>query len=288
MTDIELRQQGAIIPDQTATPGSDLVQWARQAEAAYMLAERICRTQMVPAAYKGKPDEACAAMLAGAELGFGPMASLRAFHPIQGTPAPAAITLRAVVTGHGHEIVVEESSNERAVVSGRRKGSDTWQTSVWDLARAQQLAQFKTNPNYKTNLAQMLVARATAEVCRWIASDAIMGMPYAAEEIEDQPALAPSPIGRRLTMADLDEPAAIEPAGEPMVTREQQKHLFALWTELGVGAKEQRHERLMKTAEILGLPDLETFNDLTAEQAGFAIAELQTLKAEAEAQGGES
>jgi len=119
-------------------------------------------------------------------------------------------------------------------------------------------------------------------------------MPYAAEEIEDQPALAPSPIGRRLTMADLDEPPAIkapDPTDEHgfpvLVTREQQKHLFALWTELGVGAKEQRHERLMKTAEILGLPDLETFNDLTAEQAGYAIAELQARKAEQDAGGAE-
>jgi hypothetical protein len=49
------------------------------------------------------------------------------------------------------------------------------------------MPQFSSNPNYKNNPANMLVARATAEVCRWIAADAIMGMPYAAEEIADEP-----------------------------------------------------------------------------------------------------
>lgn len=272
MTDIELRQQGAIVPDQAASPGTDLILWARQAEAAAIYAERVCATQMVPVAYKGKPAEAAAAILAGAELGFGPMASLRAFHPINGTPAPAAITLRAVVTGHGHEIIVEESSSDRAVVSGRRKGTDTWQTSVWDIARARLLPQYETNKNYKHNPGAMLVARATAEVCRWVASDAIMGMPYAAEEIADEPAIVSAPVARRLTAAELTGPPA--EAAPELVTRDQQKHMFALWGELGYGSDTDRATRLEITAKILGVPDLESSNELTFDEAERVIAAL--------------
>jgi hypothetical protein len=147
-------------------------------------------------------------MLAGAELGFDPMASLRAFDSINGTPAPKAITQRAVVLAAGHEVETVEQSATRAVVRGRRKGKADWQTAVWDIDRAKKLPQFKTNPNYQNNPEAMLVARATSEVCRWVAPDAIMGMPYSAEEIADQPALAPSPVTRRLTVADLDAPAS--------------------------------------------------------------------------------
>jgi hypothetical protein len=283
MTDIEIRnQQAALVPDQT-TPSIDLRVWAEQATAAAVYAEAICRTSMVPSAYKGKPEEAAAAILAGSELGLSPMASLRAFDNISGTPAPKAMTLRAVVQAAGHEVVIEESTNERAVVSGRRKGSDTWQTSVWDVARAQQLAQFKSNPNYRTNLAQMLVARATAEACRWIGADALMGMPYAAEEIEDQPALAPSPVARRLTVADLDEPpAAIEAREEAdgLVTDKQRGEMFALWTELGYSkSEEDRRKRLWLTAQILGLDEtLESSNDLTRAEADRVIAALRERK----------
>ena len=110
------------IPDQQPTPGVDLELWARQATGAAIYAERVCSTTMAPAAYRGKPAEATAAILAGAELGFSPMASLRAFDNIQGTPAPKALTLRAVVQAAGHEVVTVEQTPTRAVVKGRRRG----------------------------------------------------------------------------------------------------------------------------------------------------------------------
>jgi len=284
MTDIEVRDQGALVPLRD-TGATDLRLWAEQATAAAVYAEAICRTSMVPSAYKGKPEEATAAILAGAELGLSPMASLRAFHNISGTPTPSAMTIRAVVLAAGHEVEIVESTDQRAVVKGRRKGSTEWQTSVWDVARAEQLAQWKSNAMYRTNRAQMLVARATAEVCRWIASDAIMGMPYAAEEIEDQPALAPSPIGRRLMMADLDEPPAVE---EPnLVTREQQRHMFALWRDLGYDGDESREMRLAITAKILGLESLESSNELTFSEAELVIQALRERKEKTAAGGAE-
>jgi hypothetical protein len=280
MTEIEVRQQSAAVETYRDNAMDRLGRWLQQADAVFAIAQKVCSTSFAPAAYRGKPDEAAAAMLAGAELGFDPMASLRAFDSINGVPAPKALTLRAVVLGQGHEVEIVESTAERAVVRGRRKGSAEWQASVWDIARAKLMPQYAKNPNYQQNPAAMLVARATSEVCRWVAPDAVMGMPYAAEEIEDITP-APAPVARRLTAADLDEQPALDsaPAVE-MVTRQQQKHLFALWTDLGLGAKEQRHERLMRTAEILGLPDLETFNDLTADQAEAVITELGLRKAE--------
>jgi hypothetical protein len=276
MTDIEIRNQNAVaIPDQ-AVPTFDLVAWARQAEAAAIYAERVCATQMVPDAYRGKPAEATAAILKGYELGFSPMASLAAFHNIKGTVVPAAITMRAVVQGAGHEVKVVESTDQRAEVHGRRRGGD-WEVSVWDIPRAKKLKQYETNPNYRTNPGQMLVARATAEVCRWIASDSIMGIPYAAEEMDDQRVVDAAPATRRLTAADLDGPAAIAAPTE-LVGQDQHRHMHALWNELGYAGDENRDARLLITAKILGLPDLETSATLTRAQADQVIAALRERK----------
>jgi hypothetical protein len=265
MTDI-------VLPDQQVTPGVDLELWARQATGAAVYAERVCSTTMVPTAYRGKPAEATAAILAGAELGFSPMASLRAFDNIQGTPAPKAMTLRAVVQAAGHQIRVVESTPQRAVVDGRRKGETEWGApSIWDLERAKKLPQYKTNPNYQTNPAAMLLARATAEQCRWTASDAIMGMPYAAEEIADQPIIEAAPVVRRLTAADLGEPA------EDRAADDQREVIAALWDELGYDGDANHDLRLAITAKILGLESFD-YRDLTSEQADQVIAALVVRK----------
>lgn len=284
MTDIEIRNQAAAVE----TYGNDnmdrLSRWVEQARAVSEIAADICSTSFAPAAYRGKPAEATAAILAGAELGFDPMASLRAFDSIQGVPAPKAITLRAVVQGAGHKVVIEESTSERAVVRGLRRGETEWQTSTWDIERARKLDLLKKDQWQKQPQA-MLIARATAEVCRWIASDAVMGMPYAAEEIADQPAYTPQAV-RRLTAADLDAPVIEAP--EP-VTPEQMRHMFALWNELGYTGDENRATRLDLTAKILGLPDLDSSADLTRAQADVVIAKLRERKAAvtAPAEGGE-
>ncbi|MCG5460819.1 hypothetical protein MED01_004245 [Micromonospora sp. MED01] len=212
MSDVAVRtDQHLDIPTGTEPATAQLVQWAQAADAAGRFAAVVCNTSAVPVAYKGKPAEAAAAILAGAEVGLSPMASLRAFDNIQGTPAPKAMTLRAITQGLGHEIRIDESTAVIAVVSGRRKGDTEWQTSTWTIERAQQMG-LTGKQQWKQQPAAMLVARATAEVCRWIASDAIMGMPYAAEEIRDQGSnYEARPAPRLVTAADFIEQTTNEP-----------------------------------------------------------------------------
>lgn len=310
LTDIAIPDQQTAVATYSDNAMDRLGRWLQQADAVFAIAERVCSTSFAPAAYRGKPEEAAAAMLAGAELGFDPMASLRAFDNIQGIPAPKAITLRAVVTGRGHKVKVVEQSATKAVVTGLRLGDgpDDWQTSTWDIPRAQKLPQYKSNPNWRSNPEAMLVARATAEVCRWVGSDAIMGMPYAAEEIQDSLAVEAPPATRRLTAADLDGPRIHPADGRELtagymadpdaerkaanfpgyvdpttlvvehVTREQQKAMFALWADLGYGTDADRETRLGLTARFLGLDAVESSNDLTRAQADVVIAKLRERK----------
>lgn len=204
MTDIAVRNDQHALDTGQGQDIARLAEWVRIADALYSLATKLVQTSFVPQQYRGKPHEATAAMLTGAEMGFGPMAALRAFDPIGGTPAPKAITLRAVAQSHGHEVRILHSDDQRAEVAVRRKGEQDWQNCVWTIERAQKAGYTKKNPNYATNAAAMLVARATAEGCRWVASDAIMGMPYAAEELQDNPELAPGPApARKVTATEI-------------------------------------------------------------------------------------
>jgi hypothetical protein len=246
--------------------------WLQRADAMFSIAERICRTAVVPVAYKGKPDEAGAAMLAGAELGIDPIASLSAFDNIQGTPTLKARTMRAIVQRAGHDLDIVESDEHHAVAMCRRRGSENWQRIEWNLDRAKRAGYLAKNKKYETNPEEMFVARATAEGARRIASDALMGMPYAAEEIEDQ-RVVEAPAVRRLTVADLDQPAVEQAADEPY-TDAQRGHMFALWGELGYAGDENRAARLEITAKILGLPGLESSNDLTRAEASRLIDAL--------------
>jgi hypothetical protein len=143
----------------------------------------LAKTSFVPASMKGKPEEVTAAILAGREIGLEPMTALRSIDIIQGVPAMRALTLRGLVQAAGHELWVKESTETRAIVEGRRKGSEHVERSVWSMERAAKLG-LTGKDNWKKQPGAMLVARATSEVARLIGADVLMGMPYAIEELD--------------------------------------------------------------------------------------------------------
>jgi hypothetical protein len=181
-----------------------LTEWAESAMAAHQVAESLVCTSFVPEAFRNKPHEATAAILAGDEVGLSPMASLRAFDIINGTAAPRAITQRAIVQSKGHDIWLVESTDTRAVFRGQRIGSSKVQESVWTIDRARKL-KLTNKPNWQNQATAMLIARATSECCRLVASDALMGIPYSAEELWDGVDAGDLPVSAPATQ---DQPGA--------------------------------------------------------------------------------
>lgn len=161
-----------------------LSDWAHAADAAYQVAGRLVQSSFVPAAFRGKQVEATAAILAGSEVGLSPMSALRAFDVIQGQAAPRAITLRAIVQSYGHSMVLVESTDTRCRMKGKRRGETEWQNVTWTMDRARALG-LVGKDNWKKQPGAMLVARATSELARLIGSDAILGIAYSSEEIND-------------------------------------------------------------------------------------------------------
>jgi hypothetical protein len=279
-----------------------LTEWAQSAQAAHQIAQTLVQTTFVPDSFRGKPGEATAAILAGLEVGLQPMAALRSFDVIQGQAAPRAITLRAIVQSFGHDMLLVESTGTRCKMRGRRKGTSEWQEVVWTLDRAKGLGLLNKH-NWMDQPQAMLGARATSELARLIASDAILGLGYSAEEVADggtptqavnEQTVDATPTGtRRMSRrpknddgADTPEPPVApvedrhsdeEPAPSS-ITPDQSKKLHASFNDLGITDREQR---LAYCTNLIGR-DVTTSNDLTKDEASRVIDALEQDLVDAE------
>lgn len=154
------------------------------APQAWKLAEKIAGTDFVPTALRGRPEAVLACILAGHELGVGPMQALAKIHIIEGRPAMAAELMRATVLQHGHELVYDEVSTTSVTASGRRRGSEKWTKVTWTMDDAKR-GGLDGKQNWRKWPRAMLIARATAELCRMIFPDVLAGISYTVEELSD-------------------------------------------------------------------------------------------------------
>lgn len=203
---------------------SALAAWAHDAREAHLIAQSLAKTSFVSTTMRNNADEVTAAILTGQEVGLQPMSALRSIDVIQGTPAMRAIAMRGLVQATGHEIWVEEQTETRARVCGQRKGSPHVQRSVWTIDRAQKLG-LAGKDNWRKQPDAMLIARATAEVCRLIASDVLLGMPYAVEELDadTEPTTAEAKPTKRRTARRAPFPPAEPEAPELEEPKEQEE-----------------------------------------------------------------
>lgn len=207
------------LPAPAPTAGTtSLMAWAQEADLAYQMAQKLAATSFVPQSLRGKPGDITAAILAGAELGLKPMATLKSIDVIQGTPALRAHAMRAIVQQQGHDIELVHSDDTRCVMRGRRQGSENWQEIEWTVDRAR-LMGLLGKDQWKKNPKGMLIARATGELSRLIASDALHGMPYASEEYEGFTTGQVLPAKAPLSVAAITAPPA--PQADAQAPQEQ-------------------------------------------------------------------
>ena len=176
MTDLETtdqQQHAAVVESATADIPTEWV-------AALRLSSRICDTPFVPKPLRGDPHAVLACILTGAELGLGPMQSLRMVNVIEGRPAASAELMRALVNRAGHRVDVVEAKQDSVTLSGQRRDTGARATVTWTLADARR-AGIDKNPAWGKYPRSMLLARATSELCRMLFADIIGGL-YTAEE----------------------------------------------------------------------------------------------------------
>ena len=274
--------QAVDVQREMTTRVRSLVDWAQEADAAMTLAQKLTSTAFCPQQFQGKPGDAAAAMLAGGELGLSPLTSLGAFDVIQGRASARAITLRALVQAQGHEMSVIESTTTRCRMKGRRRGANEWQTVDWTIDRAKQLG-ITGKDNWKKQPQAMLVARATSELARLIASDALLGIAggYSTEELADgadealQVTVAPSEAPAKRTMSRKPRTAP-EPAPVPVeevvevVQMATSKQLTALNIALEERVSAERSEKLAWLENMFDRK-FTSSKELTKDEASQAI-----------------
>lgn len=194
------------------------------------LADAICRTEMVPQSLRGRADAVLAVVMAGYEIGVGPMQALQSINLIQGKPSLSAELMRALILQAGHQFIPEANS-ERATIQYRRREwpADRWSTVTYTIEDARKAGlvewyerwsktesgknfkqtwnphstdpkpdwvdskgEHKKGDNYWSRPRSMLAARATSEAARLDFPDVISGISYTPDEIEE---FAPVPAG---------------------------------------------------------------------------------------------
>lgn len=188
MTELAVYQpQGELVLTSSSAMerAADFATWAPKLTAAAAIAAEIANTDFVPGALRRNTAAVTAAILAGSEMNLGPMASLMHVHIIDGRPSLSSEMQRALVLGLGHHIRYVEMTTARCVVEGQRRGESDWTAVTWTMDDAKR-AGLASRQQWQKYPRRMLAARATSELCRMLFADALAGMPFSAEELEDE------------------------------------------------------------------------------------------------------
>lgn len=155
--------------------------WVASVADVVKLAGYICDTDFVPNGFRGSAPATAAAILYGREIGVGPLTALQTLHVVHGRVGMAAELMRARVLAAGHDVEVVESTAAVCRMRGRRRGSQTWTEVAWSKGDAATAG--LRGDNWTKYPRAMLVARASAELCRLVFPDVTHGM-SATEELD--------------------------------------------------------------------------------------------------------
>lgn len=271
-----------------------LMEWAQELAAAHQLGTALCSTEFVPASFRGKPEAAAAAILAGKSLGLDPMNALANIFVVSGRPSMYARTMAALVMQAGHTIRRIEATEQRVIYEGRRKGEASFTRVEWTIARAQK-AGYTSNKKYQTDPIGMLTAKCQAEICRVIAPDVLTGIAATSvEEVElddlgEQAPAAPAKPKRTIQRAKAPAPDLpdvvheapqdeAEAPGEPLATAAQLTKIHVILGKLGAS---DREAGLAELSTFTGRT-IETSKALTKAEASRFIEEAETPPADAD------
>lgn len=187
--------------------------WIASIAEVAQLAAYIADTAFVPQPLRGNAPAVAATILYGREIGIAPITALQTMHVINGRVGMAAELMRARVLAAGHEIEVVESTAALCRIRGRRRGAERWAEVQWSKGDAQQAG--LQGDGWRKYPRAMLIARASAELCRVVFPDVTHGM-LATEELDDtsEPSTSePSTTSRRVARAARVAPSITSSSG---------------------------------------------------------------------------
>lgn len=157
-------------------------------EAQMHYAEVLAESNLLPAQYRKNPANVLLAAQLGDALGIPTIQAINSIHVIEGKPSAGAELMASIVRRAGHRIrVTERAGQDGPIVTAQLIRSDdpdfTFE-AVWDMKKAR-AAKLDKKDNWVKYPGSMMRARAIMEVCRAGASEAMYGVSYTPEELED-------------------------------------------------------------------------------------------------------
>lgn len=258
-------------------------------EVAYGLAEKACAGNLVAAHFRGKPADGAIAIAFGSSLGWHWTKSLQDVYVVNGKPSIQSKEIRELLIRAGHEIWEEEVGPTRVVLAGRRRGSDVVVRVEWTMEMAEN-AKLTKNENYAKYPQHMLYARATTDLGKRLAPDALSGLGVVEEQQDITPTARVSsqrPVSSRRGVDGLR--AAIAPAPPVVVEAEAErkpdtsfdngmsaatrtKWLKSMFAALNEYDCPDRDDQLVVIATLAGRPE-----DPPAHRDGITDDELRTV-----------
>jgi len=155
---------------------------------AMQFADMLSKSSMVPASYKGKPEDILPAMMFGSELGLNPIQSLQNIAVINGRPSIWGDAMLALVQNHPAFGGITESFDDNtmtATCTVWRKGGEK-HTVTFSQSDAQTAGLWGKKGPWQQYPKRMLKLRARGFALRDQFADALSGL-VSAEEAQDMP-----------------------------------------------------------------------------------------------------
>lgn len=162
---------------------SDAMVKASDLDGLMRVADMLCKAgPMLPAHIKS-PGEALAVIMAGAELGIPPMASLRGIHLVKGKVGMDYSLMIGLLRRAGYGVQwVSQSATRCELLLTYRDGAT--HTEVWDVDRAKKAGLWGGSGPWSNYPQTMLTARCVSSAARAFAGDVLAGC-YSMEEVRE-------------------------------------------------------------------------------------------------------
>jgi hypothetical protein len=164
------------------------------------MAEFLAKSELIPAAFRGKPADIVVAAGMGAAVGLSLFQALQSIYVVQGRPALYVAAALGIVRAQGQLESLEVQSDEsQATATVRRVGGETMSaTFTFDQAQRMNLTR---NPSWQAQRTWMLETRALGRVLHRLFPDLLRGLGLV------------DPAGRAVEMPDAEE--AYRPEADP-------------------------------------------------------------------------
>lgn len=198
-SDLELRraqldEESLALRQVAATPS------VQELVALREIAGAVAKTELVPVAYRNKPDSVLAVALTARELGIGLMYALRHVQIIEGKAGLSPELMIALIRRQGHKVRTIKADPKEAVIWAKRRDNGDEITVRFSIEDARRVTYYqRAEPekgveggwkplaeklNYRNYPEDLCWSRAASRVSRRLFSDVLAGLGYVPHDLQ--------------------------------------------------------------------------------------------------------